>query len=207
MSTYKIKGKGWGYRFTVKGNRYTASAFPTKREAQQAEVMRRDEVKTELTPKQYEEFLDSLYREIAAGLPVDVFLRRKFKGRSGQRYIIDLGFEFDKLGVHYLTLIEAKYYKRTIEVGEVLEFWAKLDDIGANKGIIVTTAGFQLGAQKVASANRIALVVCNPTLGGFPITVLPKYLRMTAEESAPLLERDIASRIGVAVGLRSESRP
>ena len=45
MSIYSIKGKGWRYDFTLKGIRYTAAWFPTKKEAKQAESEKRKEVK------------------------------------------------------------------------------------------------------------------------------------------------------------------
>lgn len=38
MSLYSIKGKGWRYDFTLKGERYTEAWFPTKREAMAAEA-------------------------------------------------------------------------------------------------------------------------------------------------------------------------
>ncbi len=45
MSTYSVKGKGWRYDFTHRGIRYTKTWFKTKREANQAESRKREEVK------------------------------------------------------------------------------------------------------------------------------------------------------------------
>lgn len=45
MSVYFVKGKGYRYDFTMKGERYTEAWFKTKREAQQAEAKRREELK------------------------------------------------------------------------------------------------------------------------------------------------------------------
>jgi integrase len=45
MSVYFIKGKGWRYDFTLKGIRYTATWFKTKKEAKDAESKKREEVK------------------------------------------------------------------------------------------------------------------------------------------------------------------
>ncbi len=44
MSVYSIKGKGWRYDFTLKGERYTQAWFPTKTKAKQAEAETRKEV-------------------------------------------------------------------------------------------------------------------------------------------------------------------
>ncbi len=48
MSVYSIKGKGWRYDFTLKGERYTQTWFKTKTKAKQAEAEKRKEV---LEPK------------------------------------------------------------------------------------------------------------------------------------------------------------
>ena len=44
MSVYLVKGKGWRYDFTLKGERYTEAWFKTKKEAVQAEMKRREEI-------------------------------------------------------------------------------------------------------------------------------------------------------------------
>ena len=46
-----------------------------------------------------------------------------------------------------------------VPVNDVEEFHSKLDDIGAHKGIIVTTVGFQRGAVQTAKARGIALAL------------------------------------------------
>jgi hypothetical protein len=127
-----------------------------------------------MTGPEYEEFLAALYREMTAELPVQVFLRRTYRGSSGQDYEIDLSLEFQVLGARYVTFIEAKHYRARIAVGEVLEFAAKLTDAGANKGIMVTTTGFQVGAQVVASSRGIALLVVPFAKGARPRIVLEK---------------------------------
>jgi len=45
MSYYLVKGKGWRYDFTLKGERYTEAWFKTKKEAVQAENRKREELK------------------------------------------------------------------------------------------------------------------------------------------------------------------
>jgi integrase len=49
MSVYSVKGKGWRYDFTLKGERHTEAWFKTKREAQNAEAKRREELKNPRT--------------------------------------------------------------------------------------------------------------------------------------------------------------
>jgi len=52
MSEYFVKGKGWRYDFTLKGQRYTDQWYPSKKEAKQAEAKRREEaLNPELIPE------------------------------------------------------------------------------------------------------------------------------------------------------------
>jgi len=45
MSVYFVKGKGWRYDFTLKGQRFTGTWFKAKREAREAEALQRKEAK------------------------------------------------------------------------------------------------------------------------------------------------------------------
>jgi hypothetical protein len=128
-----------------------------------------------MSPRDYEDLLARLYGKLsgASGI-VRVFLRRAIVGHSGQSYVIDLGYEFELLGVAYLTVIEAKHYSNAVEVGEVLEFIAKLDDIRAHKGIMITTRGFQKGAQRIAASKRVALLVYRPGHHDRPEAILQR---------------------------------
>jgi predicted helicase len=62
-------------------------------------------------------------------------------------------------GADLLVLVECKHYKHRVPVDDVEEFHSKIDDIGAQKGILITTVGFQSGALKAAKGRRIALAL------------------------------------------------
>ena len=49
MSVYSVKGKGWRYDFTLKGQRYTSNWLKTKSEAKRAEEKRKEEIKNPST--------------------------------------------------------------------------------------------------------------------------------------------------------------
>ncbi len=51
MSIYFVRGKGWRYDFTQKGERYTAAWFTTKKEARTAETRRKEETQEKKTLK------------------------------------------------------------------------------------------------------------------------------------------------------------
>ena len=51
MSVYSVKGKGWRYDFTMKGQRHTEAWFKIKREAVKAENKRKKEVERQPDPQ------------------------------------------------------------------------------------------------------------------------------------------------------------
>jgi len=115
-------------------------------------------------PWSYEHLVKQIYeRLLHSDRDVIVYQRKKYEGkRSRQQYEIDVSFEFTKAGVRFLVLVECKFYSKNVEVGDATEFAYKLDDIGAHKGILVTTEGFQRGVFNIALASGIALVVVRP---------------------------------------------
>lgn len=84
---------------------------------------------------------------------------KKYLGKSGQEHAIDVSFETTLSDLRLLILVECKHYARSVGVEDVLTFAYRLRDVGAHKGIIVTTQGFQEGAVQVARAEGIALLL------------------------------------------------
>lgn len=114
----------------------------------------------------YETFVAKMYNDLSAAEQdkgAQVFSLKEYRGKkSGHLHKIDVSLEILVTGVRLILLIECKCYKRRVEIGEVLEFAQRIDDIAAHKGIMVTTVGYQDGAFKVARANGIALIVAVP---------------------------------------------
>ena|SRR5437868_1073901 len=80
-------------------------------------------------------------------------------GRSGFPHQIDISFR--AAGVR--ALVECKCWNNAIPVGQVLQFAARVIDIseklGSVRGIMVTTKGYQSGAQIVADYFKISLSI------------------------------------------------
>jgi integrase len=64
MSVYSVKGKGWRYDFTLKGERYTETWFKTKKAAQAAEAKKREELKNPKPEMEVEETTDITFLEL-----------------------------------------------------------------------------------------------------------------------------------------------
>lgn len=72
-------------------------------------------------------------------------------------YQIDVLAEYTALGVKNTVIIECKKQSKNVERGIVAELDKKLQSIGAQKGILMSTAGFQKGAVLYAKKHGIAL--------------------------------------------------
>jgi hypothetical protein len=118
---------------------------------------------------EYEVFVGALIKSLSANdliVPSNIEHLKKFTGKTGQVYEIDLSYTFRVAEVDYLTIIECKHWNHRVGRNVINYFKSVLEDIGAHKGIVVTTVGFQAGALGFAKKCRIALfkVTDNGTL-------------------------------------------
>ena len=106
----------------------------------------------------YEQFTQKVVESLVG---VTVHHQRVYTGRVSKRNIkVDVSFNYTIAdGADVLFLVECKCYNHLVPVDEVEEFHSKIDDIGAHKGIMVTTVGFQEGAIKTARGRGIALAL------------------------------------------------
>ena len=105
---------------------------------------------------------DILQARLIKNIPGKDFKVRQntcYVGKSGYEHQISISTEMKIAGMRFLILVDCKNHSKLVEANEVLEFASRLEDIGAQKGVIVTTRGFQSGALQVAKAKGIALVI------------------------------------------------
>lgn len=77
---------------------------------------------------------------------------------SDGRYQIDVYADFTALRTRIKILCECKRYKYSVSREKVVILHRKLDSIGAQKGIMISTSDFQSGALEYANAHGIALI-------------------------------------------------
>lgn len=106
--------------------------------------------------------LEERLRAESSTTQVTVFHDRKYPGASGHEHQIDVSCEVVLAGCRILILAECKKYAQRVNISDLLEFVGRLRDIGAHKGIMVTTVGYQEGAMRIAEENRVALIVTPP---------------------------------------------
>jgi hypothetical protein len=106
------------------------------------------------------EILEEDLKDLSRYIGVKISRNRKIIGvASGHKHQIDIVVEFKFSKFKIVVLVECKKYGRKVGIDDVLEFAARIRDIGAHKGVIVSTSGFQEGALKIAHAHGIALVM------------------------------------------------
>jgi hypothetical protein len=112
----------------------------------------------EITPGEFEEFVAGLLG--AAGPEVSdlgVRLHEKIAGADGV-YDFDATVRYRFAGMSFLVLAEAKLHKNPIKRELVQVLHQKMQSVGAQKGIMISTAPYQAGAVAFAKAHGIALV-------------------------------------------------
>ena len=113
----------------------------------------------QITPEEFEKKAISWLDRTSLGkIKQTIFHRKRVKGASGE-YEIDILVELQLYeGIRIRILIECKRYRNPIKREIVMALESKLRDIGAHKGIVVSTSDFQSGAVKFAKTHGIALV-------------------------------------------------
>jgi restriction system protein len=131
-----------------------------------------------LTPKEYELEVKKSLDGLSLGLTDYYSEHRALVSGVDGEYEIDITVRFTALGVDYLTLVECKRYNKPVEREKVQALLSKMHSVGAQKGIIFSTSGFQSGATDFAAVHGIALV---ELLDGSA-----SYFRKSADDDGPI---------------------
>lgn len=71
---------------------------------------------------------------------------------------VDVYWKFEKGGIVYETIVQAKDWQNPVKKGQLIEFKGVLDDLpGQVRGVFVTRTGYQKGAKDFAEAHKIIL--------------------------------------------------
>jgi hypothetical protein len=116
-----------------------------------------------IDPQKYELLIrELLLARLSPDCPngtLQVHHNKKYKGKSGHMHQIDVVAELELAGTSLIIPVECKCYSHKVGIDEIMEFATRIEDIGAHKGIVVTTTGFQSGAVRFAKSKGIALVI------------------------------------------------
>jgi len=119
--------------------------------------MSRFDSSVNLSPRQFELAVKGIVDAAAEGLVDYESKHLERLAASDGDYEIDVTARFKALGADFLVLIECKHHKRKIERKDVQVLHSRLQSLGAQKGMIFSTAGFQMGAIQFAEQHGIAM--------------------------------------------------
>lgn len=113
-----------------------------------------------LTPLEFEEYCYKIlqgYAEEEKLMDFSIVHNVKLAANDGI-YQIDIYATYMALGVEMKIICECKQYKNRVNRDKVVLLADKVRTLGAQKGILLSTSGFQSGAIKYAKEHGIALI-------------------------------------------------
>jgi hypothetical protein len=119
--------------------------------------------KRDNTGQSYEILVQAIFQAIhdqeeVATLIVERNKRLQSKTVPHQTYQVDVYWKFEKGGIPYEAIVQAKDWQSRVKLGQLVEFKGVLDDLpGQPRGIFVTRSGYQRGAKAFAAAHGIIL--------------------------------------------------
>lgn len=131
----------------------------------------------------------------------NILHNQKIKAADGL-YQIDIFASFTCMDLLFKLLVECKCYQRAIERKVVTDIYARMNSLGMQKALIMSTSGYQAGAIEYAKVHGISLVQVidknilfitnsvgyqNPTL----IKIKLAYQRKLPKYCALLLDNDL----------------
>ncbi|MFC1404798.1 MULTISPECIES: restriction endonuclease [Streptacidiphilus] len=112
----------------------------------------------DITPAQFESFVADLLWSAQPDVDdLKVTLHESITGVDGT-YDFDATIRYQLAGMDFLVLVEAKRHKNPIKRELVQVLREKILSVGAQKGVMISTAPYQSGALNFAKTHGIALV-------------------------------------------------
>jgi hypothetical protein len=137
----------------------------------------------DISPAEFERFVADLLRSGSPGLEDYSVETHEVLGGIDGSYDFDATVRFSVLGMEYLLLVEDKRHAHPIKRELVQALYQKLQSVGAQKAVMISTAPFQRGATEFAKTHGIALVMVSE--GRF-------QFETRAAQSQPVLSREEA---------------
>lgn len=113
----------------------------------------------EISPTEFEHLVKSFLAEAGKSLP-SIGVTHNVKEKAGDgTYQIDVKATFEAFGGSTIVVLaECKKYNTPVKREKVEILYSRLHSLGAHKGMIFSTSGFQLGAIEFAARHGIALI-------------------------------------------------
>ena len=129
----------------------------------------------------YQEEAAAYFRSVGLSAETDVSL---IGVRT--RHSVDVAVRFRSAGMEHLWVVECKHHARRVSKDRVLALRAIVDDLGADRGVLLAENGFQSGAEEAATSTNVL------------VTSLDKLRAASVDEILQLELRQLADRVETA---------
>jgi len=134
--------------------------------------------------KEYQQEAAEFFRSLSLSAEVDVTLQG-----VRTKHDIDVVVRSKHVGFQVLWLVECKHWKTRVSKLHVLGLREIVNDVGADRGIILCEAGFQSGAIEAANLTNVQ------------VSSLATLSLETKSDVSAMRLRDIVDRVGIAKSL------
>lgn len=104
--------------------------------------------------RSYQDTVAAIFRELGCDVTVEATVRGVRASHD-----IDVLVRFPVFGLKATWIVECKYWKRRVPKAAILTLSGVVDDVGADRGILVSETGFQGGAKNASRQRNLSL--CN----------------------------------------------
>lgn len=112
------------------------------------------------SPTEYELIVKEIYQDLLSKEGILAEVRHNvtdMPGKSETYPQLDIYWRFKVAGLEHKVVVDCKNYSKKVAVEDIRNLAFVVADIGATKGVMVTTIGYQKGAEKVAEKHSIDL--------------------------------------------------
>ena len=106
--------------------------------------------------REYQDTAARLFEELGCIVETDAAVQG-----ARARHDIDVWVRFARFGVQQAWVVECKLWQRPIPKEKVLALKSVVEDVGADRGILIAESGYQPGAQAATSLTNITLTTLN----------------------------------------------
>lgn len=147
--------------------------------------------------KEYEMLIEQMYRSLAPNslVTLDDYI---YDSRAQTKRQIDVSIRYKFAGVNHLIIVQAKDYKRKADIAVVDQFQQVIEDVNANKGILICSKGFSKTAITKAKNYGMECLSIHSALKKNWETLLKIPVRKTVHEFG--LELNIGLNIAHKAG-------
>lgn len=102
--------------------------------------------------REYQDKTAEFFRSLGCEAEVDVLV----KGVRGE-HKIDVWVRFRRFGLETKWVVECKFWNTAVTKEKVMALRSIVEDVGADRGILISSAGFQSGAIRAAQNSNLTL--------------------------------------------------